>query len=155
MSRSGYIDDMEDNWQMIKWRGMVASSIRGKRGQQFLKELLVALDAMPVKELIEHELEQDGEVCAIGALGKARGIDMSKIDPEDPTQVAGAFNIAECLAQEVVFENDEQCSHETSEQRWVSMRRWVASKIISPPLSPSLAVPAPPEAATDPPADPQ
>lgn len=151
MSRSQYIDDCDDNWQMIKWRGMVSSAIRGKRGQQFLKDLLTALDAMPVKALIADELEQDGEVCAIGALGKARGIDMSKIDPEDPPQVAGAFNIAECLAQEVVFENDEQCSHETPEQRWVSMRRWVASKIIAPPLSPSPAAPAPPATPTDPP----
>lgn len=30
MSRSGYNDDI-DNWQMIKWRGQVASAVRGKR----------------------------------------------------------------------------------------------------------------------------
>ncbi len=142
MSRSGYSDDLDD-WAMIKWRGMVASAIRGKRGQQFLRDLVGALDAMPVKELITGELEQEGQVCAIGALGIARGIDMSKIDPEDPPQVAGAFNIAECLAQEVVFENDEQCSHETPEQRWKSMRGWVASKIkpSAPETAPASAAP--------------
>lgn len=106
MSRSGYSDDI-DNWELIKWRGQVASSIRGKRGQAFLRDLLAALDAMPEKRLIAWELEESGEVCAIGSLGKARGVDMSKIDPSEPTAVAAAFNIAEPLAQEVVYENDE------------------------------------------------
>lgn len=128
MSRSGYNDDI-DNWQLIKWRGMVASSIRGKRGQKFLKDLLDALDAMPEKRLIADELEAQGEVCAIGSLGKARGLNMETIDPEDPPQVAEAFNIAECLAQEVVYENDEGKRRETPEERWARMRKWVASKI--------------------------
>lgn len=128
MSRSGYNDDI-DNWQLIKWRGMVASSIRGKRGQKFLKDLLEALDAMPEKSLIADELEAHGEVCAIGSLGLAKGLDMSAIDPEDPPQVAEAFNIAECLAQEVVYENDEGKRRETPEERWTRMRKWVASKI--------------------------
>ena len=35
MSRSGYIDDMDDTWQFIKWRGQVASAIRGARGQGY------------------------------------------------------------------------------------------------------------------------
>ena len=47
MSRSGYSDDIDDNWAHIMWRGRVASSIRGKRGQAMLRELLAALDAMP------------------------------------------------------------------------------------------------------------
>ena len=90
MSRSGYIDDFEDNWQLIKWRGQVASASRGKRGQQFFRDLLAAMDAMPEKRLITHELEEDGEVCAIGALCRARGVDMATIDPEEPEEVASA-----------------------------------------------------------------
>jgi len=129
MSRSGYSEDLEP-WQMIKWRGQVMSAIRGKRGQQFLRDLLAALDAMPEKILIHGDLiDSDGDVCAIGALGKARGIDMSKIDPEDPPQVAAAFDIAHQLAQEIVYENDEWSHGETPEQRWVRMRKWVASYI--------------------------
>jgi hypothetical protein len=54
MSRSQYIDDCDDNWQLIRWRGMVASAIRGKRGQQFLKDLLAALDAMPVNAVLAY-----------------------------------------------------------------------------------------------------
>lgn len=138
MSRSGYSDDCEN---VAMWRGMVASATRGKRGQAFFRALLAALDAMPQKRLITEALQaEDDEVCAIGALGKARGIDMSKIDPECPEQVAPAFNIAECLAQEVVYMNDERFDYRwdrqtnkrieyTPEERWEHMRKWVAEQI--------------------------
>lgn len=52
MSRSGYADWCDDNWAMIRWRGAVASAVRGKRGQAFLRELATTLDAMPEKRLI-------------------------------------------------------------------------------------------------------
>lgn len=55
MSRSGYTEDC-DGWDLIRWRGAVASAIRGKRGQAFLREALAALDAMPEKQLISHDL---------------------------------------------------------------------------------------------------
>jgi hypothetical protein len=127
MSRSGYSCDY-DNWAAICWRGAVKSSIRGKRGQSFLKELLSALDAMPEKSLIAEELEVSGEVCALGSIGKARGIDMSKIDPEDHYQVAGAFGIAEALAREIMYENDEH-GH-TPESRWRHVHDWVSKQIV-------------------------
>lgn len=140
MSRSNYTDDyMEDDLAGGRYRGMVASATRGKRGQQFFRDLLAALDAMPEKRLIVGELQQpDGEVCAIGALGRARGIDMSQIDPEDPEQVAPPFNIAKCLAQEVVYMNDEWFDFEyfgnvridyTPEKRWAEMREWVSKQL--------------------------
>lgn len=131
MSRSGYSDGC-DGWELIKWRGMVASAIRGKRGQKLLRDLLEALDAMPVKRLIANELETaEGEVCALGAVGKARGLDMSELDPEEPEDVAAEFDIATCLAKEIVYENDEAgpWRGETPEQRWTRVRAWVASKI--------------------------
>lgn len=140
MSRSGYSDDL-DNWQMIKWRGQVASAIRGKRGQRLLADLLAALDAMPEKSLIAYELEtEEGEVCALGALGKVRGIDMQKLDPEEPESVAAAFDIAPQLAQEIAYMNDEYLDRVWNESakryedvspelRWEKVRAWVASKI--------------------------
>lgn len=128
MSRSGYSTDLDD-WDLIRWRGQVASAIRGKRGQKFLVDLLAALDALPQKSLIVDELQEEGQVCAIGALGLSRGLDMSKIDPEDADQVAAAFNISPCLAQEIEFENDEYSRNESQEERWQRMRNWIASKI--------------------------
>jgi hypothetical protein len=143
MSRAGYSDD-NDEWAMIRWRGQVASATRGKRGQKMLSDLLAAIDAMPQKALITHELEtfnpESGrlDVCALGALGHARGIDMAKIDPEEPDDVAAAFDIASPLAREIVYMNDEYFDYEyignqrveiTPEKRWEKMRAWVANQI--------------------------
>jgi hypothetical protein len=128
MSRSGYSDDC-DGWALIRWRGAVASAIRGKRGQAFLNEMLAALDAMPYRELIAENLEMpDGSVCAIGAVGKCRGVDMSEIDPEDRDAVAAVFGIPPALAAEIMYENDE-CLYWAPEHRWQYMRSWVASQI--------------------------
>src|SRR5581483_3714094 len=104
MSRSGYSYDCEN---IAMWRGQVASAIRGKRGQKLLADMLAALDAMPEKRLIVNQLEADGEVCALGALGRHRGLDMSNLDPDEPNDVAAAFDIAHQLAQEIVWVNDE------------------------------------------------
>jgi hypothetical protein len=141
MSRSGYTDDMDDDLAMGRWRGCVASATRGKRGQKLLADLLAALDAMPTKALVAHELETaDGDVCALGALGKARGMDMSKIDPGEPDEVASSFGVASPLVQEIAYMNDEYRDSRwddatrryvdiNPEERWVLMRTWVASQI--------------------------
>lgn len=139
MSRSGYSDSC-DGWDLIRWRGAVAQATRGVRGQQFLKELLAALDAMPEKRLIANHLEvQEVGVCAIGCLGKAKSIDMANLDPEEPEQVAKAFGIASALVQEIVYHNDECGSwdgSETPEQRWQRMRNWVSEQILTPTALP-------------------
>lgn len=163
MSRSGYYDDGEDPLAHGRWRAQVLSATRGKRGQRLLRDMLEALDAMPEKRLVAHELEvspeadaknaatwasitlrdpseypiarrpenvRDGDVCALGSVGKMRGLDMSGLDPHDPDTVAGAFDVATPLAREVTYINDE-CGRydETPEQRWVRVRAWVSSQI--------------------------
>jgi hypothetical protein len=130
MSRSGYSDDCENS---AMWRGAVASAMRGRRGQAFLKEMLAAFDALPEHKLIENALvENDGAVCALGAVAKARNLDVSRIDPEEHEAVAVKFNIAPALACEIMFENDEGAgywSKETPEQRFDRMHRWIEGKI--------------------------
>lgn len=141
MSRSGYSDDC-GGWNLICWRGAVKSAIRGKRGQAFLIELRDALDAMPDKRLVTDMLEADGQYCALGALGAARGLDMSKIDAHDRESVSQAFGIAEALAAEIVYENDEspgdlvqdevgrwRLIRDTPELRWQRMRKWVENNV--------------------------
>lgn len=119
-----------ETWDMIRWRGAVASAIRGKRGQAFLRELLVALEAMPDKRLITEDLVCEGEVCALGALGRARKLEMSRIDPEDYDGIADAFDIAPALVREIEWENDEcGSSRETPEERWIRVRAWVRSRL--------------------------
>ena len=139
MSRSGYSEDGDsfDDFPELaygRYRGRITSATRGKRGQAFFRDLLAALDAMPDKRLITNELEtREGSVCAIGALGKARGVPMSDLDPENADAVAFRFGIAEILAREVVYMNDESGpsynGKETPEERWTRMRAWVASQI--------------------------
>lgn len=130
MSRSGYSDDCDDQWRHIMWRGAVASAMRGNRGQAFLRETAAALDAMPVKALIDTQLQaQDGAYCTLGAVGAARGMDMSVLDPDDIETVAGAFGISAAMAREIVYMNDEGFWCATPQERWVKMRAWVAEWI--------------------------
>lgn len=109
MSRSGYSDDCE-GWALIMWRGAVKSAIRGARGQAFLREALVALDAMPEKRLVTDTLHEPstGEFCTLGVVGAARGIDMKPLESAEREGVAKAFGIAPALAAEIMFENDER-----------------------------------------------
>jgi len=131
MSRSGYNEGC-DNWQLICWRGAVNSALRGKRGQQFLSELLEALDAMEDKALIAHELEYYGEFCALGVIGKARGIEMDSLSTEDEYKMSKVFGIARAMVLEIVYMNDEAGpwkGEETPEARWTRMQKWVSSQI--------------------------
>lgn len=134
MSRSGYSDDC-DGWKLIRWRGAVAAAIRGRRGQELLHGLASALDALPEKRLIDGDLvNEDGEVCALGALGVACGKqqEMQAVDPEDYEQVARFFGVSEALVREIQYLNDECGGYgDTPEVRWSRMRRWVSEQIVS------------------------
>lgn len=143
MSRSGYNDDYDiDQWDMIRWRGAVTSALRGKRGQAFLKEMLAALDALPYHVLVQNELETSTPmsfshwgmhpvetVCALGAVGKARGLNMTLLDPEDSATVAGVFDIAEAMARQIVYVNDECYYHISPEKRYDEMVAWIKGQI--------------------------
>ena len=128
MSRSGYSDDCE-SWELICWRGAVAKVIRSKRGQAFLLEMWKAMQSLSEKKLIAGELEKDGAVCAIGAVGKSRGIDMSGIDPEDYEAIASAFGIQPKLAQEIMFMNDEARWNIDPDTRFAHMKKWVEDNL--------------------------
>ena len=169
MSRAGYYEDDDDPLALGRWRAQVMSATRGRRGQQFLRDLLASLDAMPEKRLITDELEvsleadvkraeawaeitglptkdyhkfykrpetyKDGDVCALGALGRSRGLPVAEINPTNHEQISTAFDIAEPLAREVVYINDECGYGETPEARWVRVRAWVSNQIKKPALA--------------------
>jgi len=128
MSRSGYSDDC-DNLEL--YRATVDRALHGKRGQAFLKELAAAMDAMPEKILIAGELiNEHGECCAIGAVCKARAIDVSKIWYDEPDNVAKAIGVARSMAAEIAYMNDEWTNDATPHERWKRMRRWVEENIV-------------------------
>lgn len=112
MSRHGYVegDDYDDDsyFAMVRHMGTLTRTIRGKRGQAMLRRLAAALDAMPDKRLVAKSLvDEDGGVCALGALGVSEGKDLSAIDPEDFNRVAAVFGISATLAREIAWHNDE------------------------------------------------
>jgi hypothetical protein len=132
MSRAGYCEDgIGGEWALICWRGAVKSAIRGRRGQAFLKEMLVALDALPEKRLITEELVHETGVCAMGAVIVMRGTDVSKVDPYDGEHVAHVVGVAPALAREIAWINDKDGPYngETEEQRFERVRAWVAAQI--------------------------
>lgn len=178
MSRSGYSDDCDDNLAMGRWIAIRNKAMGGRRGQTFLSELLASLDAMSVKELVREALVDGydpylialeatppryfGEarpqpfcgVCALGAVGQARGLAMAHLDPDEPAMVAVAFGITETVVREVVYANDDLSEDrrdelfgpwhpndyhskrflrfpETPSERWTRMRKWVAEQIKS------------------------
>ena len=115
------------------WRQAVANAMRGARGQQFLRELVAALDAMPEKKLITEDFEREDGVCALGSVAKLRGLDLRALDSEDHDTLAERFGIARALVQEVEFVNDEDIwvrEQETPEERWRRVRRWAECAII-------------------------
>ncbi len=133
MSRSGYTDyDGDDHaqWNHIKWRGQVLSAMRGKRGQAFLREMLKALDALPAPRLVAGVLQQgewsedgdsivpvkDGDVCAFGAVGRFRGVEMPAhlpaiLDENDDEEIVGEvqslFGMPDAMSREIMHVNDE------------------------------------------------
>ena len=97
-----------------------------------MRELRDTLEAMPEKRLIADDLQApSGAVCAIGAVGKARGVDMSNLDPENWNAVAGTFGISPTLAREIAYTNDDDFGFrtETDEQRYARVLAWVRSQI--------------------------
>lgn len=150
MSRSGYSDDIDDQLALGRWRGQVASAMRGKRGQQLLRDLITALDALPEKKLIAHTVAQDGCFCSLGAVAHLRGVDLAQPDPEyfNKAAAGNALDIPHQLAAEVVYENDEAGEylyaygeHESPEARWVRMRQWAVSNLIDQQARPAGEVP--------------
>lgn len=128
MSRSGYSDDYDEGINL--YRGAVTKALQGKRGQKLLRELLVAMDAMEEKKLVSGVLiDESGGCCALGVVAKVRGLDVSGLDPEESKLVAKTFNIADAMAREVVYMNDEWYTAETDEERFTRMRAWVVSQI--------------------------
>jgi hypothetical protein len=141
--RISYSDEEDYPGQFGLWQGNCTRSIKSKAGQAALRELEQALLAMPEKRLIANELEDaDGEVCAIGALAKYRGV-TPKTDPEEMELVGVELGMPKLVAWKVVCLNDveidfyydrkeERCVSYTPEERYervlAQVRAWLTVK---------------------------
>ena len=140
MSRSGFYEaddyDRDAILSMGRTRGRVASATRGRRGQSFLKAALSALDKMPDKRLAGGTFGvRNGCMCFMTSIatetGRASaftGVDLSYGDEAVCEKLAGAFDVAPVLIQELVWDNDEY-PYANESERWRGMRNRVAASI--------------------------
>ena len=139
MSRLYFDDDWDYNLEGLQ-QGWLRSAIRGKRGQQFLRELVTALDALPAPELSCGALEdaQTGCCCAFGAVRRLRGAENVKLwfHPEEedlsPDNLAEPFGVSNTLAWAVVQANEEMAESNTKQarrRRWADVRAWAVSHL--------------------------
>jgi hypothetical protein len=136
--RISYSDEEDYPGQFELWQANCRRSMRGKQGQEELRELRAALLALADKRLIHGSLvDEEGEMCAIGAYAKHKGLDLQKFDSEDETDAVGIeAGMPALVAWKVVEMNDFEfasCSFQpiSPEQRYTKMLAWVESQLLS------------------------
>jgi hypothetical protein len=130
MSRHGYSDEGDDGQGWLL-RHAIDRALGGKRGQEFLRDLVAALDELPVKRLTTGALVKGGDYCALGAVGRHRGIKMVEGLHVGAGEAAKLFGIAPSMAAEIMFENDDgdPLELETPEGRYARVRAWTVSRL--------------------------
>jgi len=99
-------------------------TIKGKKGQEFLKKLLSALDAMQVKELHTDALKnEEGGFCALGCYANHFKVKTDDIYPDDALAISKRFGISQMLVWQIIWENDENL---------VNDKMWIYSLLVGP-----------------------
>lgn len=128
--RIGYSDEEGFAGQFELWQANCRRSLAGKKGQQSLRELEVALLALPTKRLIENELDNGADCCAIGALVRHKGVTPSMPFPDENMEDVGVeCGMPPLVAWKVVELNDMQLGGYwqravSPEERYVRVLQW-------------------------------
>jgi len=145
MSRFDSGGDSYSNYCFL-WESRVLRVIEGKRGQRVMREFAEALLALPQRRLIAGNISTpQGEVCAIGAYAKAKGVNLNResasLDDEtlvgwegsesETAELGESLGMTYTLAWEIGSKNDEEfAAHRyTPEKRWEAMYRWAVSQV--------------------------
>ena len=148
--------ESDDPLDWGRYEAAKRSTLRGKRGQAFLRELIAALDALPKPELSEGALgdRRTGCVCALGAVALAQGDSFDDLAKDDgswgPEDAAEWYGISPTLANEIISANDEWRDGndaKTRQSRWRVVRAWAVRHLIEPPHATTHPTP------TEPPTD--
>lgn len=149
--------ESDDPLDWGRYEAAKRSTLRGKRGQAFLRELIAALDALPKPELSEGALgdRRTGCVCALGAVALAQGDSFDDLAKDDgswgPEDAAEWYGISPTLANEIISANDEWRDGndaKTRQSRWRVVRAWAVRHLIEPPPA-NTTHPTPTEPPTD------
>lgn len=129
--RISYSEEENYPGQFELWQANCRRSLRGKSGQKELRALRDALLALPDKRLIHGLLvNEDGEVCAVGAYAKHKGLNLEQFDPRDSTDEVGVkAGMPDLVAWKVVEINDIEFSHLTPEDRYARVLGWVEEQL--------------------------
>lgn len=142
MSRFNYTDEEDRPGQFALWQANCTRSLRGKAGQEALKDLEAALLALPSKRLIADSLiDEEGEVCAVGALALHKKVAIkhdSDADLDTEGFAADELGVPRLVAWTIVMMNDEEFDSRwtkgkmipyTPEERYEAMLNWVRLKL--------------------------
>ena len=111
-------------------RANMRRSGQGARGQRALRELEAALIALPAKRLIHGTLIDDnGDVCAIAAYGRHKGVDLSTFDAEEDSVDVGIIGGMPRLVAWQIVELNDSGRRETPEERYVRVLAWVREQL--------------------------
>ena len=158
--RLNWTDDEDHPGQFALWQANCRRSLRSRQGQAMLRELEAALLALPEKRLVAHTLATEtGDVCAVGALAKYQGHDLTAFDWEYESDAVGIqLGMPRLVAWSVVAQNDiendgryeiaEGPSHNrwgspgysvfiatTPEERYERMLLWVQEQLRAPDMA--------------------
>ena len=133
--------ESDDPLDWGRYQAALQSSLRGRRGQQLLRDLIAGLDALPEPELSRGVLadRETGCVCALGAVGLQRGKSFDELAHEDfthgadPENLAERFDISATLANEIVQINDQWWQElnqiRAREARFQYVKQWAISHL--------------------------
>lgn len=141
MSDRTFDDEGDSTVPAEFWWQAVERGINGPRGQAALAELEEALLALPRRRLIEEDISDGRDVCALGALALKRDRELC---PRIPRREAieylhrsygesGSLAIWECgmhlrllqtVAWVISYANDDLAAGLTPEERWKYVMNW-------------------------------
>lgn len=153
-----YVSSGCEDWtesRQALWDNAIHRATYSKRGQAVLRELEVALLALPEPRLIEGLLCDGTGVCMVGAIAAYRKV-QSGISWEDAFKLldeSGVYDVengdfgsidltarygehdlkmAFSLAWDMAFTNDEMLGHMTPEKRHERAVAWVRARLVAP-----------------------
>ena len=140
--RLDYCDEERFPNHFALWEANCRRSLQGKAGQRELREMEAALLALPAKRLVQGVLlSDDGDVCALGAYGRYKGLDLTSFETCDKeitgVEVGIAGGMPRLVAWAVVDRNDRLDGQYqvgtfvllTPEERYDQMLAWVRAQL--------------------------
>lgn len=145
--RVNYSEDEDFPGQFELWQANCQRSLKGKAGQAALRELETALLALPEKRLIADKLQApDGEVCALGALGRFKGVEvpistdnnyndddcLERLEQEEAVIQFGVDLGVPYMVSVAIVERNDGGSYfdDTPEGRYTAMLTWVQRQLV-------------------------